>query len=96
MRGFIFTCSNRTQSECFERKLFGMREKYKDRVLQVRKGDLLFLLNVSRNELRGVYQAVCDGAKDIEPEVWNGKFPWQVRFKILNEYKPLLYAKKKL
>ena len=96
MRGFIFTCSNRTQNECFERKLFGMHDKYKYRVLQVRKGDLLFLLNTNRDELMGIYQASCDGRKDIEPDAWNGKFPWQVRFTIWKECKPLLNAREKL
>jgi hypothetical protein len=96
LKGFIFTCSNRTQKECFERKLFGMHERHKDRVLQVKEGDHLFLLNTTQDELRGIYQAACDGAKDIEPEAWNGQFPWQVRFRILEEHKPLLNARNRL
>lgn len=96
LKGFIFTCSNQTRKECFERELFGMREKFKDRVLQVREGDQLFLLNTSQDELVGIYQATCNGGKDIESEAWNGEFPWQVRFSVLKEYKPLLNATKRL
>jgi len=73
-----------------------MHDGFKDRVLQVRKGDLLFLLNTNRDELMGIYQAACNGARDIEPEAWNGRFPWQVRFRVLEECKPLLNAKRKL
>ena len=96
MRGFIFTCSNRTIKECFQRKLFGMHDDFRDRVLQVREGNLLFLLNTNKDELLGVYQALCDGNKNIEPTAWGGEFPWQVRFKILEPHKPLLNARVKL
>jgi len=96
LRGFIFTCSDRTQKECFQRELFGMHEDFRDRVLQVKEGDRLFLLNTNQDELMGTYQATCDGAKDIEPEAWNGKFRWQVRFRVLKKHKPLLNARKRL
>ena len=96
MRGLIFTCSDRTQTECFERKLFGMHDGFKDRVLKVKEGDLLFLLNTNRDKLFGIFQAGCDGARDIEPEAWNGGFAWQVRFRVIEEQDPLHNARSKL
>jgi len=68
MKGFIFTCSDRTEKECFERNLFGMHSGYRDRVLQVKEGNTLFLLNTKKDRLMGIYQAASDGAK-----TWNRK-----------------------
>jgi hypothetical protein len=73
-----------------------MDDKYKDRVSQVREKDHLFLLNTNQKTLRGIYQATCDGAEDIVPEAFDGNFPWQVRFRVLKEHKPLLKAMNRL
>jgi hypothetical protein len=73
-----------------------MAEKDKDRVSQVREGNHLFLLNTNQNILRGIYQATCNGAKDIVPEAFYGDYRWQVRFRVLKEHKPLLKAMNRL
>ena len=44
-----------------------------------RPGDPLFLLNIDTDTLYGTFAAGSAGAKDISPDVWNGRYPYQVR-----------------
>jgi len=85
IRGFIFTCSNKTESECFERLLFGTDRIHGPVVIRIRKDDLLFLVNIDTDTLYGVFKAVSDGGFKIVPEAWKGRYPYQVRVKILGE-----------
>ena len=77
--GYVFLCNNRTEGECLERKLFGAPKSEWNRVSQVKKGDVLFLLNYWNNRLHGVFEAVSDGMINIEPYAFDGYFPAQVR-----------------
>jgi len=77
--GYVFLCNNRTEGECLERKLFGAPKTEWNRVSQVKKGDILFLLNYQTNRLHGVFEAAIDGVMDIEPYAFDGYFPAQVR-----------------
>ena len=77
--GYVFLCSNRTERECLERKLFGLPKSVWNQVSQVKKGDILFLLNYQSNRLHGVFEAITDGTLDIEPSAFDGRFPAQVR-----------------
>jgi len=77
--GYVFICSHRTERECFERKLFAMPMSDWNRVAEVKKGDILFLLNYQSNRLHGVFEATTDGTLNIEPYAFDGRFPAQVR-----------------
>ena len=77
--GYVFICSYGTERECFERKLFAMPMSDWNRVSQVKKGDILFLLNYESNRLHGVFEATTDGTLNIEPSAFRGWFPAQVR-----------------
>ena len=81
MRGHIFACTSKTEKECLERLLFASNKIYENKVMQVKKGDLLFLFNIDNAPLYGVFKALSDGAKNIVPEAWNGNYPYQVRVK---------------
>lgn len=94
IRGFIFTASNKTQEECFNRLLFGTDRTYGPVVIRIRKGDLLFLLNIDTDTLYGVFKAASDGNFQIVPEAWKGRYPYQVRVEILGELMKLTHAKK--
>jgi DNA modification methylase len=93
IRGFLFACTSKTEAECFDRQLFGTGTAYGPIVIRVRKGDLLFLNNVSTNNLYGVYRATSDGAFNIQPDAWNGKYPYQVKTEVLGEKITLPSAK---
>jgi len=77
--GYVFICSHRTERECFEKKLFAMPMSEWNRISQVKKGDILFLLNYQSNCLHGVFEATTDGTLNIDPSAFDGRFPAQVR-----------------
>lgn len=77
-QGHIFACTSKTEKECFDRMLFGTNRLHGDRVLRVKKGDALFLLNIDTDTIYGPFTAASDGRKDISPEAWKGRYPYQV------------------
>jgi len=77
--GYVFICGHRTERECFERRLFAMPMSEWKRVSQVKKGDVLFLLNYQNNRLHGIFEATTDGMLNLEPYAFDGRFPAQVR-----------------
>lgn len=96
IRGFIFACTKKTEVECFERLLFGTDRVYAPIVIRIRKGDLLFLNNLDTDTLYGVFKAVSNGDLNIQPDAWNGKYPYQVKVEILGEKTALKNAKRTL
>lgn len=85
IRGFFFTCTDKSEKECFKRQLMGTTKVYGPIVIRIREGDLLFLINLTSDILYGVFKAVSDGGFNLEPEAWKGKYPYQVRFKVLGD-----------
>lgn len=90
----IFACTNNTEKECFERKLFGTNGLYGDKVFKIEKGDFLFLLNIDKDILYGPFIAHSKGSKNIEVDAWKGKYPYQVQVNENGEIKFLENAKK--
>jgi DNA modification methylase len=78
-RGFILACTAKTEKECFDRMLFASNNIYGESVLQVKKDDLLFLLNIDSDTLYGAFRAKSNGTKNLIPEAWKGKYPYQVQ-----------------
>lgn len=77
-RSHIFACTEKSQQECFNRMLFSTNKVYEDKIFAVKKGDILFLLNLDSNTLYGTFRAKSDGRKNIVPEAWGGGYPFQV------------------
>lgn len=77
--GHIFACTGKTERECFDRMLFAAGRLYGERVLEIKKGDPLFLLNLDTDSIYGPFEAKSDGKKDIDSEAWGGRYPYQVR-----------------
>ncbi|MCD6171526.1 MAG: methyltransferase domain-containing protein [Thermoplasmata archaeon] len=94
IRGFIFTCSNKTEKECLNRLLFGTDRIYGPVVIRIRKGDLLFLVNIDTDILYGIFKAISDGDFKIIPDAWNGRYPYQVKVKSLGQIIKLKHASK--
>jgi DNA modification methylase len=76
--GHIFACTRKSEQECFDRMLFATSRVYGENVLKIRRGDLLFLLNLDTDTLYGTFLAQSHGAKNIVPEAWKGRYPYQV------------------
>ena len=94
IRGFIFTCSSKTEKECLDRLLFGTDRIYGPVVIRIRKGDLLFLVNVDTDILYGIFKAASDGGFKIIPDAWKGRYPYQVRVEPLGQIIKLAQASK--
>jgi DNA modification methylase len=94
--GYIFACTNKSERECFDRMLFATSHVYGENVLKIKKGHVLFLLNIDRDRLYGTFLARSDGAKDIVPEAWDGRYPYQVQVILNGKIRSIEGAKKVL
>jgi DNA modification methylase len=94
--GHIFACTHKSEKECFDRMLFATSRVYGESVLKIRKDDLLFLLNLDSDILYGTFRAKSDGAKNIVPEAWKGRYPYQVQVSRNGSVHSLPRAKKLL
>jgi DNA modification methylase len=92
--GHIFACTSKSEKECFDRMLFATSRIYGENVLKIRKGDLLFLLNLDTDVLHGTFHAKSAGSKDIVPEAWKGRYPYQVQVSRNGKVHSLAGAKK--
>jgi DNA modification methylase len=92
--GHIFACTNKSEQECFDRMLFATNHVYGENALKIKKGDLLFLLNLDSDILYGTFLATSDGAKDIAPAAWEGRYPYQVKISYKDKIHSIAGAKK--
>jgi DNA modification methylase len=93
-RGYIFACTTKSEKECFDRMLFATGKLYGENVLNVRKGDPLFLFNLDSDTLYGTFRAKSDGAKDLVAEAWKGRYPYQVQVQRNGKISSIKGAKK--
>src|ERR671925_233552 len=93
-KGHIFACTDKSEKECFDRMLFATSRVYGENVLKIKKGDLLFLLNLDTDTLYGTFRAKSAGAKDVVPEAWKGRYPYQVQVSRNGSVHKLAGAKK--
>jgi len=77
---FIFECSSNTYLDCVEKNLFGSNKPWP---LEIKTGDYCLLHHYEIGGLLGLWQATCDGGKNLVPKVWGGKFPYQVKVKLV-------------
>ncbi len=94
--GYIFACTSKSEQECFDRMLFATSRVYGESVLKIKKGDMLFLLNLDTDTLHGTFRAKSAGAKDIVPNAWKGRYPYQVQVSRNSKVYSLKGAKKAL
>jgi DNA modification methylase len=95
-RGYIFACTSKSEKECLDRMLFATSKVYGENVLKIRRGDPLFLLNLDSDTLYGTFKAKSAGAKDIVPEAWQGRYPYQVQVQRNGKVSSVRGAKKVL
>jgi len=77
---FIFECSSNTYLDCVEKNLFGSNKPWP---LEIKVGDYCLLHHYEIGGLLGLWQATCNGGKNLVPKVWGGKFPYQVKVKLV-------------
>jgi hypothetical protein len=82
---YLFRSSNTTYNECISKMLVGQRQINSKQVLEIVKGDIIFLhftgrfLPIEQQFIEGPYFAISNGCKDIDYNAWKGDFPWQVK-----------------
>lgn len=84
-RCFIMLCNKRTENECLGRNLFGDRKHRLECLSEIEVGDIGFLLNMTTNELIGVFKASSKAELDIENDAWQGEFQAQIQVEPLGE-----------
>ena len=67
-QGEILSCTDSSQEECFRRFLFATNKVYAPGFMRIRKGFLLFLLNLDSQKLYGAFRATTDAKILMEPE----------------------------
>jgi DNA modification methylase len=79
LHGEVLSCTDSSEGECFRRLLFATNRVHAPGFMRIKKGFLLFLLNMDSEKLYGVFRATSDSRFMIEPEAWEGKYPYQVK-----------------
>ncbi len=77
---FVFQCSSETYLSCMEHSLFGSNI---ERPLSIKQGDYCLLHHYDAGTLLGLWQADGDGARNIVKKAWSGRFPYQVKVKLV-------------
>ena len=77
---FIFECSSNTYLDCVEKNLFGSNKPWP---LEVKAGDYCLLHHYEIGGLLGLWQATGNGGRNLVPKIWGGKFPYQVKVKLV-------------
>ena len=93
---FFMLCTDGTEKECLEKGLFGDREWRLPYLKLIKKGDIGFLLNITQNQLLGIFVAESEARLNIDPNAWGGGFPAQVKVKLIDELQRVDKASEKL
>ncbi len=80
MNAYIFECSNATYLECVQKSVFGSNLPWP---AQIKKGDHCCLYHYEVGTLFALWQAATDGARNIVPKAWGGRFPFQVKVALI-------------
>ena len=80
MNTFIFECSSSTYLDCIEKNLFCSNKPWP---LEMKAGDYCLLHYYEIGGLLSLWQATLNGGRNLMPTIWGGKFPFQVKVKLV-------------
>ena len=90
IRGFILACTNKSEKTCLEKLVFCTNKAYGNKVLAIKKSDYVFLYNTETDVLFGGFVANDDGFFDKNTKIFDGKYPYQVRVKLVSGLNPFV------
>ncbi len=93
---FIMICTDKTEQECLYKGLFGDLESRMQYLTTIKEGDIGFLLNLSKDELLGIFLAESKAKLNIDEKAWGGKFPAQIKVKPIGNIQRIPGATSKL
>ena len=93
---YAFRCSDTTYDECIKKNLFGQTKVFLNQIMQINKGDVIFLHKVRRKNdseefIEGPFFATQPG-ENLDKDAWNGKFPAQLRVEKRGNTKKILIS----
>lgn len=77
--GFIFACTNKSEKECLEKLTFATNKAYGHKVFSIKDGDYVFLYNLDTDVLYGTFISDGEGFYDENSELFDGRYPYQVK-----------------
>lgn len=85
-RCLIMLCSSKTEADCLRLNLFGTTESMLESIkYDIKIGDMGLLLNYNRDELIGIFEATSEPDHNLDSNAWGGRYPTQVRVKLIGE-----------
>lgn len=93
---FFMLCTADTEKECLKKGLFGDGKWNLSSLKSIKRGDIGFLLNITRCQLLGIFVAESDAQLNIDPDAWGGGFPVQVKVKLIDRLQRVRRASRKL
>jgi len=93
MRGFIFRCNDKTESEVLEKSLLGEEMNYFGLINPISSDDVLFLYSTTKYTITGPLKPNSELKLNIEKSAWNGLFPTQIRYIKLKNTKTIEFRK---
>ena len=80
VQGYVFECNSETYLGCVENGVFGSNKPWP---LKILAGDLCLLHHYDAGCLFALWKAETNGGRNLVPKLWNGKFPYQVKVKLV-------------
>ncbi len=91
--GFILVCTNKSEEFMINNLIFPQSAAYGHRIFAIRPNDYVFLYNLDTDILYGTFVAEAEGQYDPNLPLFNRKYPYYVKVKVLDEIKQLKHAK---
>ena len=78
-KAYVFECSSNTYLNCIQKGVFGSNKPWP---LEIAQGDFCFLHHYEFGTLFALWRAQTDGGRNLVPEAWGGKFPFQAKVEL--------------
>ncbi len=91
--GFILVCTNKSEEFMINNLIFPQSVAYGHRIFAIRPNDYIFLYNLDTDTLYGTFIAEDESQYDPYLPLFNGRYPYYVKVKVLGEIKQIKQAK---